>query len=355
MRRIDSAKWAVLAAMTLWVLPAEAETPPPRLLLLLSTSAPPGIKLAAINRALELYAQDFLPTVETETLDVSEAAALAKGRARGHSLVAYVSWAKAADGPGWVLTVAVVDPLLGRAVDSFTLAHPAKPDAAFYRVMGLKERSLLSAALTSRAPAPSTPAAAPVATPVTPAAVVADTEPSTHSGPAIEVSFLYAVPLNGQRTAPGLSATALWVFGRWGVGLAGSTDFGRPFTALDGTGSSSIKCVSATGRFRFLSVGEAPGGRPRFETWARAEAGVASVSSSAMLNATGEKRTVGDAVPVGLVGVATHLRIFSVLVATLGIQVQLLPTSVTHTLNNERIFDSGRAQLQLELGLSAAP
>lgn len=323
-------------------------SPQVRTLLLLPVSAPNGIKLSPLTRAMELYAQDFPVTVESAPTAMNDdrAQAIARAKLRGSEMVIFANWQQQ-DADSWKLVITVVSATSGQVLDSSEVPYPDDPDAAFYRFVGLRLRTLLRVASTKKAAEPKPP-------PVTPPEPPPPSGPSERarerSGILLEGAFATLFPVSTGKLVLGLAAGLLWEQeGQWAIGLGGLRDFGQSGEGAFGTSETVTTRMTISGRYRLWSFA------PKTSLWFRLDGGAAHVSTDATLRTTGETTSVANLIPLGLTGIGGRFKVGDTVGGTLQVVSEWYPTYASRTIMGEKVFSTGHVRVGIELGLQFFP
>jgi hypothetical protein len=311
---------AVAACLSAAPLRASGQNPPPQatapgtdvVLVLIPTTAPEGVSLTPLARTFELYSKDSQPLLQRAPITGSppemRAQAMEWGRGRGARWVLYATWTGQ---PGervlslWALDAAHPD----HTDEVSTMQLPEKLDAAFYREIGLKIRTLLRSAALSQG----TQVSAPAATPVPARAALPDAVESPPTRPArfaLELATFAETPADFGRATPGIGVSlrfspapsASEVTGSWSIGLTASYGFPHGDRTAIAEGDLSSQRLALSVRRRIVSFGGP------FEFWGAVEGGAMRTSMHATLYSSGETRTDAAVVPFGTLSLMIGVR-----------------------------------------------
>jgi hypothetical protein len=242
---------------------------------------------------------------------------------------------------------------------SFSVRQQTKPEAAFYRQVGLKLDSLLRVATmtaieqaqAAASPAPTTPGRIEPKESSNEEATATGTEdlPWPHGRPAVQLLARGGLPVSPLRFVPAFGGQLRWDGYWWsaGAGVLHALDDER--TSDTGKGVASTTRLMASTGFRLVEpLGDL------FAPWIMLEVGAMLVSVDGELAATGQWESASDAVPFATVAAFGGFHFGRHFAALLGPSVDLSPRRAEVLVRGQQVYSSGWIQPNIELRIQGA-
>jgi hypothetical protein len=317
---------------------APAAAPPPGLgaLVALPGGILPG-EIAEVRRAVDVYLHDFRPEVEEigplpGGMRAQIARAVEVARSRDLRLAVVLWWS--AQTETRVLTATFVDLRAprGRPV-SFQVDWPHQPDAAFYRLLGLKVRSTLLALVGA------------------PPDAEASAEMRRRRAAAADDRLRFGleavasgdIPLEGVAFVPSFGGGLRLDWGRWGFGIMATRGLEERRTSGVAQGDTATTKLVAEASLR---VARAMG---RLGLFVTLQVGAAHLRTTVRDLTTYDARDTTQWVPVGSIGflmgydIGGHVRLL------LGPRLDVFMVRGWRTLLGTRVYDTGWVQPGVDL------
>jgi hypothetical protein len=221
---------------------------------------------------------------------------------------------------------------------SFRVDWPHQPDAAFYRLLGLKVRSTLLAIIGAP------PGAAGEGGPGGGRGRSRDTaEGRLRFG--LEGVAAGDLALESRAPVASFGGGLRLEYGRWGFGVSAMRSLEERRTYADAQGDTAATRVMAGASFRVARAR----GVERLGFYAAVQMGAAHLRTTGRVLATGEAHDYTQWVPVGSLGILMGCDIGTHVRALLGPRLDLFLTRGWRTVQGTRVYDTGWVQPGLDL------
>jgi len=355
MNRTPSCGWALALSVALWGVtaaparaaddPTEPTTPRPApaglgVLVALPGGILPGENVE-VRRAVDVYLHDFRPEVEEiGPLPGGMRAQIARtvevARTRDVRLAVVLFWS--AQTETRVLTATFVDLRTPDARPvSIKVDWPHQPDAAFYRLLGLKLRSTLFAIIGAP---PGSGEGGPGAGRVGSRGGV---EGRVRFG--LEAAAAGDLAVESRAPVPLFGGALRLEHGRWGFSVSAmrSLEERRTYAGVQGDTATTRVMAGATVR-----VARAPGVE-RLGFYATLQVGAAHLRTTGRVLATGDAHDFTQWVPLASLGILMGCDIGSHVRVLLGPRLDVFMVRGWHTVAGTRVYDTGWVEPGLDL------